>query len=58
MQSRAFSDYIPIFFEEIVMRSLTNTNEAYSILTCPNMTITYMPCYNYSIKLSNWICKV
>lgn len=44
----------------MVMSSLTkpNTNEASSIQTCPDMTIICMPCYNYSIKLSNWICKI
>lgn len=49
-----------MFVEEIVTSGETkpNTNEACSVPTCPDVTNIYMPCCNYSIELSNWICKI
>lgn len=53
-------NFTPAFVEEVVMSGAEkpNTNDGCSIQTCPDVTIIYMPCYNYSIKLSDWICKI
>lgn len=55
-----YNSHIPMFVEEIVTSGETkpNTNEACSVPTCPDVTNIYMPCCNYSIELSNWICKI